>query len=563
MILLAVILLLVLIGARLFVIVGVATALSFYLYTDQYKTMEALLLIVEKVEGLTTKNLFLSLPFFIAAGVVMTQGGIARRLIAVARAMVGWLPGGLAIATVFACVIFAAISGSSPVTLIAVGVVMFPALSASGYPENFSLGILTTAGSLGCLVPPAISMLIYSISVGGNAAIKPDDLFLAGLVPALLIAGLLCVYAAWVGRGIPQSREPFEWKKLKAALYEGSFALVLPVIILGGIYTGMFTPTEAGAVALVYSIFCTTFIYRDMTLSKLPDLFAESATLIGSLILIVTLSFGLNDLLQEVRAGEYLIRKLIAADLSPFAFFMFVNVVLIVLGALMDSISATLIFAPLLAPIAMDVYGIDPLHFGVVFVVNMEIGYLMPPVATNLFVASAVFQRPFGQVTRAVMPTLGIVCGALILCMYVPTISKAAVNWKKDAPIYEAFPWTKPDVEFDEDTGTVRKKKPAKAPRAAPGATPAGTTTGGSEATTGSGTTGGASGTTGGSEGTTSGDSLDDLTNEAEKAGAPESGGDSLDDLTNEAEEAGEKAGPDEPAPEPTPEPTPEPPTQP
>jgi C4-dicarboxylate transporter DctM subunit len=441
---LIVLLLLVLVGARLFVIMGVATTLAFVLFTPDHDTVESLIRIVNKVENLTTKNVFLSIPFFIAAGVVMTQGGIARRLIEVARAAVGWMPGGLAIATVVACVVFAAISGSSPVTLIAVGVIMFPALTASKYPESFSLGLITTAGSLGCLVPPSIAMLIYAISVSGRAAVDPADLFLAGLAPALFIAGLLSLYASWKGRKVPEAREPFSWPRLRKAMREGGFALVLPVLVLGGIYSGTFTPTEAGAIALCYAVFVTVFVHRDLPLGRLPDLFAEAATLIGSLILIVTLSFGLNDFLAEVEAADWIVKKILAADLSPFAFFLVVNVVLIVLGALMDSISATLIFAPILAPIAMDVYGIDPLHFGVVFVINMEIGYLAPPVATNLFVASAVFQRPFSQVTRAVLPTLGIVCAALLVCMYVPTLSKGAVNLKRGQAMYEPFPWERP-----------------------------------------------------------------------------------------------------------------------
>jgi C4-dicarboxylate transporter DctM subunit len=473
MTLLLIILLLVLVGAKLFVIVGTATALAFVVFTPDHQTLESLIRIVNKMEGLTTKNVFLSIPFFIGAGVVMTQGGIARRLIDVARAITGWMPGGLAVATVIACVIFAAISGSSPVTLIAVGVIMFPALSNSKYPENFSLGLITTAGSLGCLVPPSIAMLIYAISVSGRAAVDPADLFLAGLVPALLIAGLLCMYAMWIGRSVPGAREPFSLSRLGRALREGGFALVLPVLVLGGIYSGTFTPTEAGAVALVYAVFVTVFVHRDLQLGKLPALLAESSTLIGSLILIVVLSFGLNDFLAEIEAAEFLVQKIEAADLSPFGFFLVVNAILIVLGALMDSISATLIFAPILAPIALEVYGIDPLHFGVVFVVNMEIGYLAPPIATNLFVASAVFKRPFGQVTRAVLPTLAIVCGALLALMYVPTFSKAAVNWKRDQPIYQAFPWTRPVKPQlpEEDSDIVGGPSPAAAAPTTPGGT--------------------------------------------------------------------------------------------
>ena len=435
------VLVLVLMGARLFVVVGVATMMSFMLVLGEGINPDGLVRIINKMESLTTKNVFLSIPFFVAAGTVMTRGGMAARLIRIARACVAWMPGGLAIASVVACIVFAAISGSSPVTLVAVGSIMFPALVEHGYPERASMGLLTTAGSLGCLVPPSLAMLIYAISVSGSAGVDPTDLFLAGLLPALAITLLLSIYAYFVGRKVPGAREPFSAAAAWDAFKEGAFAAALPVLVVGGIYTGQFTPTEAGAVALMYSVVVTTVVHRDLTVSDLPGLFAESATLIGSLILIVVLAFGLNDFLAEIEAAERMGNWLRSANLSPLSFMLITNAVLIVLGALMDSVSATLVFAPLLAPIAMDVYGIDPVHFGVVFVVNMEIGYIAPPVATNLFVAAAIFRRSFGQVTISVLPTLGIVCAALVLIMYVPTLSKGLLNLKRGVAIYEPFPW--------------------------------------------------------------------------------------------------------------------------
>jgi C4-dicarboxylate transporter DctM subunit len=420
--------------------------------------------IINKMEGLTTKNVFLSIPLFVAAGTVMTRGGMATRLVRIARSFVGFLPGGLAIAAIVACMIFAAISGSSPVTLVAVGTVMFPALVAGKYPRDAAMGLLMTAGSLGCLLPPSIAMLIYAISVSGSAAVDPSDLFLAGSGPALAIAGLLAVYAFYVGKKANAPRQPFSGKEVWAALSDGAFAIALPFIVVGGIYTGQFTPTEAGSVALGYAVIVCTWIHREMSFEQLGEAFSESAMLIGSLILIVVLAFGLNDFLAEVEAADRMGVWLRSAGLSPFAFLLVVNVALIVVGALMDSVSATLVFAPLLAPIAIDVYGIDAVHFGVVFVVNMEIGYLMPPVATNLFVGAAIFREPFGRVARAVLPTLGIVCAALVLLMYVPTISMAAVNLKRGEPIYAAFPWDgKPvAVAAAVDAGVALPKGPVK-----------------------------------------------------------------------------------------------------
>jgi C4-dicarboxylate transporter DctM subunit len=284
-------------------------------------------------------------------------------------------------------------------------------------------------------------MLIYAISIGSSSAsVTPDDLFLAGLIPALFIGGLLALFSFFKGLGIPD-REKFSFERLRVAVREGIWALLLPVIVLGGIYGGLYEPSLAGAVAAVYALLVTMVIYREITFSQLWAALAEAATLMGSLILIIVLAFALNDFLALIEINEKLMALIKAMDLGPFGFLLLVNAFLIVIGALMDSISCTLLFAPILAPVAYDLYGIDPIHFGIIFVVNMEIGYLMPPVATNLFVAAAVFRKPFGQVTKAVLPTLAITCAALVAIMYVPTISKAAVNWKRDKPIYEAFPW--------------------------------------------------------------------------------------------------------------------------
>jgi C4-dicarboxylate transporter DctM subunit len=211
--------------------------------------------------------------------------------------------------------------------------------------------------------------------------------------------------------------------------------------VLGGIYGGVFTPTEAGAVAFAASVVVACAIHGDVKWRELPGLLVEATTLIGSLILIIVLAFGLNDFLAEVDAPGVIRHWVQTADLSAWQFMLLVNVILIVLGALMDSISATLVFAPILAPVAIQHYGIDPIHFGIVFVVNMEIGYLAPPVATNLFVAAAVFRQPFVEVAKAVMPTLGIICGALIVLMYVPSISLAPLHWRDGGDLWVEFPW--------------------------------------------------------------------------------------------------------------------------
>lgn len=430
-----------LIGAPLFVIVGVATGVSFWAYTDNIQKFSDFGWLIDPLEELLGKDPFLAIPLFIASGAIMTAGGLAERLVNVARAAFGWLPGGMAVAAVTACMFFAAISGSSPVTLIAVGSIMFPAMVKQKYPENFSLGIIMTAGSLGCLVPPALAILIYAIAVTGKGAVDPSDLFLAALLPALLIALVLGAYSVWVGRKIDGERDTFSWRGLGEAIRDGVWALLLPVVVLGGIYGGFYAPFKAGAVAVVYSLVVTMFVYRELNLRSALEALADAGKLMGMLILIIGLAFGLNKFLGDIHIDQKFIALIKSWDLGPVGFMFLVNVVLVVLGALMDSISATLIFAPILAPIAVTQFGMDPLHFGVVFVVNMEIGYLAPPVATNLFVASALFKKPFGQVCVAVLPTLGMTIAALALFMYVPTCSVGLVNAKQGKDVWQSFPW--------------------------------------------------------------------------------------------------------------------------
>lgn len=443
MIVIGTILFLALIGAPLFVIVGGVTGAAYWAHTSSIEKFSDLGTLIEPLEQLLGKDPFLAIPLFIASGAIMTGGGLAARLVAIARAALAWLPGGLGVTSVIACMAFAAISGSSPVTLIAVGSIMFPAMVEAKYPENFSLGLVMTAGSLGCLVMPALVLMIYAIAVSGIGAgsVDSSDMFVAALVPAVGIAMLLSGYSMWVGTKIEGGREKFSWSVFGAALRDGFWALLLPILVLGGILGGFFAPFKAGAVAVVYSLAITVFIYRELNLKSLIGVLANAGKLMGMLILIIGLAFGLNTFLALIEVEKEFVALIEQWNLGPIGFMLFVNVVLIVLGALMDSISATLIFAPILAPIAVNHFGIDPLHFGVVFVVNMEIGYLAPPVATNLFVAAALFKKPFGQVCRAILPGLGITVAALFLFMFVPTCSKGIINYQRDLSIWESFPW--------------------------------------------------------------------------------------------------------------------------
>ncbi|MDX2020364.1 MAG: TRAP transporter large permease [Deltaproteobacteria bacterium] len=439
MILALVLFVLLVLGVPLFVVIGVAAAVAFGVYAG-HGGVEGLVVLVVKLSSLTTKNVFLAIPFFIVSGAVMGAGSIAARLVAVAEALVGGMRGGLAVAALFASVIFAALSGSSPVTLIAIGGIMFPAMLKAGYREPFALGFVTTAGSLGCLVPPSIPMLVYAISVTGTSSVDVRDLFLAGLGAAFVVVLMLAVYAIFAA-GPVQATAAFSWSRLKTALREGAWALALPVLILGGIYGGLFTPTEASAVSVVYAVVVEVFIHRSLTLAQLPQVIVKATTHMGGLLLVIALSLAVNDFMVEAEVAEAALQQIRAWGLGAIGFMMVVNVFLVVTGMFMDSISAIVLFTPVIAPAAVAL-GIDPLHLGVVFIVNMEIGYLAPPIATNLFVASTVFKKPFGLVVRAVMPTLLILCAGLLLLTYVPTLTVGPVHALRGGAFFRPFATT-------------------------------------------------------------------------------------------------------------------------
>jgi tripartite ATP-independent transporter DctM subunit len=314
----AIMLVLVLIGSPLLTIMGGATLLLFAIFMPEYRDVENLLIVIQKSEDLFTKQEFLAIPLFTISGAIMTAGGIAKRLIAVAEAAFGWLPGGMAVAAIVACMLFGSITGSSPVTLIAIGSIMFPALVRAGYPENFALGLLTTAGSLGCLVPPSQAMLFYSLSTTGSpAAVAPEDMFLGGMLPALFMAGLLMVYAIFKGLKVDEQRPRFTVRALLHAIRDGIWALLLPGVVLGGIYGGFFTPSEAGGPAGIYAIVVTMVIYRELNFEGLKKALVDTAGLMGSLLPIIALSFGLNEFIALAEVKDSLEAWLIAKQFGP------------------------------------------------------------------------------------------------------------------------------------------------------------------------------------------------------------------------------------------------------
>ncbi len=450
--LIALIVIMILLGEPLYVLIG---SLTMYLLFvgGVFTEFRLLTSIIEQTRGLADQPVLLAIPFFVISGALMTEGDIARRLIGFANSAFGFLPGGLAIAAVFACIFFAAISGSSPVTVIAIGSIMYPALVKKGYPDDFSSGIVTSGGSLGILIPPSIPMIVYAIvdptglkdpvgysiasAGGGDSSVK--DLFVAGLGPGLLIGIMFAGYALYIGKKYNVDRTDFAWSNVWRSFKEGFWALNLPLIILGGIYSGIFTPTQAAAVAVIYAVIVEFFIHRSLGVEDIPRVFTESAVLMGSLLIIMALALGFNLYLDRAKIPEQAVEMILDMNLSIITFLLIVNVLLIIVGFFMDILSAILILVPLLAPIAFGL-GIHPLHLAIVFIVNLEIGYLTPPIGLNLFVASTLFKKGIGEIVKAVLPFIALMFVCLGLVTYVPSVSLGLVSLSKGGDFWVSFP---------------------------------------------------------------------------------------------------------------------------
>lgn len=358
-------------------------------------------------------SLLLAIPMFLLAGSVMTRGSIAQRLIDLAVAVTRPLPGGLAVATILSCAVFAAISGSSPVTLLAVGTIMYPALLNEGYDKRFVLGALTSGGTLGIIIPPSIPLILYGIVTETSIA----DLFLAGVVPGIMIATVLAIYSLWVNRHMPA--QSFDFPEFRRALLRGGWSALLPVILLGGIYSGYFSATEAAAVALVYALFVEVFVHREMKLLDFYGTAVETAKLLGMLFPIVAVALSIKTILTIEEIPDALALFITEATSNPIMFLLAVNILLLIVGCLFDIISAILILAPLLLAPALA-YGIDPVHFGVIMVINLEIGFLTPPLGLNIIVAMTAFKENFLTICRAVLPFIALILAVLMIVTYVP-----------------------------------------------------------------------------------------------------------------------------------------------
>ena len=372
--------------------------------------------IIEDMFVSLDKQIILAIPMFMLCGGVMTQGDAARRLTAVARALTGHLPGGMGIASILSCGVFAAISGSSIVTMLAIGSVLYPAMREAGYSRHYALGNVMAGGTLGIIIPPSIQLILYGLVTETSIV----DLFSAGIGPGLLLVAVMVVHSVWVNWRAP--RVAFSAPALRQALQEGIWSLLMPVILLGGIYSGFFSPTEAAALALLYAVVIEMWVHRELRFSDLGRVVLETAKLGGALFPLIAVALSLNLLLIENQVPAQLLKLVEGWIQSPLLFMVVTNIMLLIVGCFMTTAEAILILGPMLAPMAV-LYGFDKVVFGVIMIINLEIGLLTPPVGLNLIVAMSAFKEPFATLAKAAVPFIALMLLALAMVSTWPQIS--------------------------------------------------------------------------------------------------------------------------------------------
>ncbi len=366
------------------------------------------------------RQVLLAIPLFVLVGQIMSRGSIAARLIRVIVALTGHLPGGLAMATILSCAAFSAISGSSIITMLAVGSVLYPALTDNGYSRRFAIGALCAGGTLGIVIPPSVPMILYGILTETSLV----TLFRAGIGPGILLTVAFTLYAVIANWNRP--RLAFSGAELVTALKQGALAILMPVILLGGIYSGHFSPTEAAAVAIGYALLVEVLIYREMKIADYIGTVSQSGILVGTLFPLLAVAMSINKLLAEKQVPGHLVDMALHNVESPMAFILIVNGLLLLVGAVMDTGSAIVITAPVLSHIA-EAYGYSPIQLGIIMILNLEIGILTPPMGMNLIVAMTAFHERFGLIVRSVIPWIVVMLLCLLLVTLVPWIALALV----------------------------------------------------------------------------------------------------------------------------------------
>lgn len=407
-----VLVLLALLGAPLFAVIATSAMWGF--------TREEIDLTVMPIEiyGIAEMPVLLAIPLFTFAGYVLSESQAPQRLVRFTNAVLGWMPGGLAVVALAACALFTAFTGASGVTIIALGALLYPAMAQAGYRDDFNLGLITSSGSLGLLFAPSLPLILYGIV----ARVPVDQLFLAGILPGLLMLVLLAGWSAWTNRRRRAPLAAFSWSEVGAALRESAWELPLPVVVLGGIYSGYFAVSEAAAVTAVYVLVVEVLVKREIPWRRLPDIVRESMVLVGGILLILGVSLASTNYVIDAGVPERIFGMIEGFVGSQSGFIALLIVFLLVLGAFLDIFSALVLVVPLLLPVAAE-YSIDPLHLGIIFLATMQLGYMTPPVGLNLFIASYRFDKPIMQVYAATVPFLVILLLAVLAIAYWPALS--------------------------------------------------------------------------------------------------------------------------------------------
>ena len=410
------IILLALLGVPLFAIIGLSALASFY-----NAEIDTAAIFIELYRVASNPTL-IAIPLFTFSGFILAHGKTPERLTRVSQSILRGAPGGIPMAILMACAFFTALTGASGVTIIALGGLLYPLLLREKYGENFSLGMITSSGSLGLLFPPSLPLILYGLI----AQVSIDKLFIAGIVPGLLM--ILIVSAFAISRST-RSTESFILAEAKSALIDAGWELPLPFIILVGIYGGFFTVTEAASMTVVYVIIVEAFIYKDLDVFKdLPNLMIESMVLVGSILIILGTAMGFTNYLVDEQVPMTILATMQQYIHDPLTFLMVLNVFLLIVGCMMDIFSAIIVVVPLIIPIAQS-FDVNMVHLGIIFLTNLEIGYSTPPVGINLFIAATRFNKPVLKLYQAVLPFLGLRLVGLILITYVPAISLFLVDW--------------------------------------------------------------------------------------------------------------------------------------
>ena len=406
-----------LLGAPLFAVVLGAAMLGF-MATDVDLAVVAI-----ELYRITDTPLLVALPLFTFAGYLMAESKTSERLMNLTRSLFGWMPAGLAIVGFLACAVFTALTGASGVTIVALGALLFPMLTQSGYGERFSLGLVTASGSLGLLIVPSLPLILYGIvaqQLGVGESFTISQLFLAGIAPVMVMILALSVWAIWRHRSVP--RTEFVVAEVLLSIKAARWELALPFAVLGGVYSGYFAISEAAAVTAIYVIIIEVFIYKEVPLKKLPEVIRESMVMVGSIILILGAALAFTNYLVDSEIPQTLFEFIRAHVDSRIAFLILLNVMLLILGALLDVFSAIIIMVPLILPIAVG-YGVHPVHLGIIFLANLQIGYFTPPIGMNLFISSYRFKKPILQLYAACWPFMVVLLIALMVITYVPFLS--------------------------------------------------------------------------------------------------------------------------------------------